>query len=145
MSLWDVRAILREVIAAADLLKSEWGVRSEIWSVTSFSELSSDAYVVDRWNWLHPREAPRRRYITKCLAGDRPIIAATDYVRAYPQLISGFFSAPILSSERTRFFEVDRYAVAFAALRALVSCGVLGRDKAEQAGVAGSRGETADP
>ena len=74
--------ILREVIAAADLLENEFGVVCDIWSCPSFSELRKDGFDAERWNRLHPEDAPRVPYVTACLA-DRvgPVIAATDYVR----------------------------------------------------------------
>ena len=81
-------AILREVIAAAELLAQDWSVGSDVFSVTSFSELAREAAEVERWNRLHPLETARRSHVEQQLPGARPVIAATDYVRAYPQLIA---------------------------------------------------------
>jgi pyruvate dehydrogenase E1 component len=123
-------AILREVIAAAALLAEQFHVSSEIWSVTSFSELAREAADVARWNRLHPRERPRESHLEQCLPGDLPIIAASDYVRAYPQLIAPYLTAQFTAlgtdgfgrsdtrSALRRFFEVDREHVVVAALHA---------------------------
>ena len=77
--------ILREVIAAAELLRDDWGIASEIWSATSFSELAREAREVERFNRLHPDQAAAQSHVARCLAGDAPVVAATDYVRAWPQ------------------------------------------------------------
>ena len=128
-------AILREVMAAAELLSSDWQVDAEVWSATSFSELAREARETERWNRLHPLESARRSYVAGCLDGTAPIVAATDYVCAYPQSI-----APYLNVEFTalgtdgfgrsdtrvglrRFFEVDRHHVVVAALATLARRG----------------------
>jgi pyruvate dehydrogenase E1 component len=123
--------ILREVIAAAELLASEWGVAAEVWSATSFSELARDAREVERFNRLHPTEAARTSHVQRCLAGDTPVIAATDYVRAWPQLIAPYVGAPFTAlgtdgfgrsdtrAALRRFFEIDSHHVVLAALTAL--------------------------
>jgi len=125
-------AILPEVIAAADLLLADFGIASEIFSVTSFAELARDARAVERDNRLHPGGEMRRSHLDVCLDGDAPIIAATDYVRAYPQLISSYVRGRFLalgtdgfgrSDSRGAlrdFFEVDRRHVAVAAIAELV-------------------------
>jgi pyruvate dehydrogenase E1 component len=130
-------AILREVIEAAALLASEWNVSAEVWSVTSFTELAREAREIERWNRLHPTQAARCSWVAECLAGSAPVIAATDYVRAWPQLIASFIEAPFValgtdgfgrSDTRCalrRFFEVDRQHVTVAALHALSRTGVL--------------------
>ncbi|MFY0022270.1 hypothetical protein ABTQ05_20310, partial [Acinetobacter baumannii] len=71
--------ILREVIAAAELLAQDWGVETEVWSATSFSELAREARDVERWNRLHPEATPRRSHVETSLAGAAPVIVATDY------------------------------------------------------------------
>src|SRR5690606_31156546 len=74
--------ILREVIAAAELLETDYGIPADVWSVTSFSELRRDGIDCDRWNLLHPNERPRQSYVQRCFAGlTGPFIAATDYMR----------------------------------------------------------------
>jgi pyruvate dehydrogenase E1 component len=122
--------ILREVIAAATLLAEQFRVSSEIWSVTSFSELAREAAEVARWSRLHPRERPRASHLEQCLPGDSPIIAASDYVRAYPQLIAPYLAAQFTAlgtdgfgrsdtrSALRRFFEIDREHIVVAALDA---------------------------
>jgi pyruvate dehydrogenase E1 component len=132
-------AILREVIAAAALLAEQYRVSSEIWSVTSFSELAREAAEVARWNRLHPRERPRESHLQQCLPGDSPIIAASDYVRAYPQLIAPYLTAGLTvlgtdgfgrsdtRSALRRFFEVDREHIVVAALDAAARPGAVDR------------------
>jgi pyruvate dehydrogenase E1 component len=124
-------AILREVIAAAEMLAAEWNVASEVFSATSFSELARDAREAERWNRLHPAQAPRRSHVEALLAGDAPIVAATDYVRAYPQLVASYLRAPFTAlgtdgfgRSDTRaalrgFFEVTREHIVVAALVAV--------------------------
>jgi pyruvate dehydrogenase E1 component len=124
-------AILREVQAAAELLKQDWQIPSEVWSVTSFTELAREARDVERWSRLHPQEPSRRSYVTECLGGEIPIIAATDYVCAYPQSISPYIEAHFTAlgtdgfgrsdtrAALRRFFEVDRHHITIAALQAL--------------------------
>ena len=124
-------AILREVIAAAAILATEWNVAAEVWSATSFSELAREAREAERFNRLHPAEPARLSHVQRCLAGRAPVIAATDYVRAWPQLIASYLDAPFTalgtdgfgrSDTRAglrRFFEIDRHHVVLAALTAL--------------------------
>lgn len=129
--------ILLEVIAAAELLAKDWSVASEVFSVTSFSELSRDAAAVQRHNRLHPDDAGQRSHVETLLEGDAPVIAATDYVRAYPQLIAPYLRARFLALgtdgfgrsdtrvELRRFFEVDRHSIVLGALQCLVAEGTL--------------------
>jgi pyruvate dehydrogenase E1 component len=133
-------AILREVIGAADILFNDFGIVSELFSVTSFSELARDACAVERHNRLHPTEEPKTSHIEHYLSGDAPIIAATDYVRAYPQLIAPYVGGRLLAlgtdgfgrsdtrAALRKFFEVDRHHIAIAALSALIRGGTLDRD-----------------
>src|SRR5262249_22030408 len=80
--------ILREVIAGAELLERDFGVSADVWSVTSFNELRRDGVETARWNTLHPEAEPRRSYVEQCLSGHTgPVIAATDYMRAYADQI----------------------------------------------------------
>jgi len=132
-------AILREVIAAAELLASDFGIGSEIFSVTSFSELARESRAVERRNRLHPMDEQRESHIAKLLGGDAPIIAATDYVRALPQMIAAYVSARFVAlgtdgfgRSDTRgalrdFFEVDRRHITIATLAALVDEGEFAR------------------
>jgi len=128
-------AILREVIAAQQLLADDWQIEAEVWSATSFSELARDACDSERWNRLHPDQAPRTSHAAQCLAGDAPIVAASDSVRAWPQLIASYLGAPFTAlgtdgfgRSDTRaalrsFFEVDRHQIVLAALTALAAQG----------------------
>jgi pyruvate dehydrogenase E1 component len=132
-------AILREVLAAADLLAQDWGVESDVFSATSFAELSREAREAERASRLHPEDPPRRSHIEALLAGPDPVVAATDYVRAYPQLVAPYVEARFVvlgtdgfgrSDTRAAlrdFFEVDRRHVALAALDALAREGRLER------------------
>ena len=129
--------ILREVIAAAELLALDWQVDAQVWSATSFSELARDAREVERWNRLHPQDASQCSHLQHCLAGDAPIIAASDYVRAWPQLVGSYVQAPFVAlgtdgfgRSDTRaalrdFFEVDRFHIVLAALTALRELGLV--------------------
>jgi pyruvate dehydrogenase E1 component len=120
-------------------LFEDFGVASDIFSVTSFSELAREARLVERHNRHHPLEAPGRSHLSRCLPGTAPIVAATDYVRAYPELIAAHVRAPFVAlgtdgfgRSDTRaalrdFFEVDRKHIAVAALSALVESGHLDR------------------
>jgi len=123
-------AILREVIAAGELLARDWGITAEIWSVTSFSELAKDARECERRR-MFGGDASAESHLEKCLPGEIPVVAATDYVRAYPQLIASYVRAPfaVLGTDGfgrsdTRaalrgFFEIDRHHIVAAAVHAV--------------------------
>jgi Pyruvate dehydrogenase complex, dehydrogenase (E1 ) component len=129
--------ILREVEAAARMLAEDWQVDSEVFSVTSFSELEREARETARQRLHHPQDSIAPSHVEALLAGDAPVVAATDYVRAYPQLIAPYVPAPFTvlgtdgygrSDNRPslrRFFEVDRAYVCVAALRALAAQGTV--------------------
>ncbi|ROT98663.1 pyruvate dehydrogenase (acetyl-transferring), homodimeric type [Marinobacter sp. R17] len=125
-------AILNEVREAAKLLRDDYSVASDVWSVTSFNELARDGQHVDRWNKLHPDDKAKQSYVTKCLEKQKgPVVASTDYMKLYADQIrrwvpthyevlgtDGFGRSD--TRERLRsFFEVDRYHVVVAALSAL--------------------------
>jgi pyruvate dehydrogenase E1 component len=126
-------AILREVIAGAQLLRDDFGVEADIWSVTSFTELAREAQAVERWNLLHPEEKARVPYVTQMLRarGEAPAIVSTDYMRLFAEQIRPFVPGPyrVLGTDgfgRSDFrrrlrahFEVDRHFVAISALKAL--------------------------
>jgi len=128
--------IFREVMAAADLLKSEWGVDSDLWSCPSFNELAREGNAVERFNLLNPTATPRVSHVGRCLADAQgPVIAATDYMRAYAEQIrklvpqryvvlgtDGFGRSDTREKLR-HFFEVDRHWVTVAALKALADDG----------------------
>ncbi len=132
--------ILREVIAAAELLEKEFGVSADIWSCPSFSELRKDGFDCERWNRLHPEAKPRVCHVAACLADSAgPVIASTDYVREYADQIRAFlpegkrytvlgtdgFGRSDTRENLRRFFEVDRYYVAHAAIAALAAEGKM--------------------
>lgn len=130
--------ILREVREAATLLQNNYSISADIWSVTSFNELRRDGLAVERWNRLHPTEAPRLTYVEQNLAErSGPVIAATDYMKLYAeqvrQWVPGNFKALGTdgfgrSDSRRKlrdFFEVDRRWIAYTALTALVENGEL--------------------
>jgi pyruvate dehydrogenase E1 component len=132
-------AILREVLAGADLLAADFGVAADVWSVTSFTELRREGLAVERRNRLHPLAAPERSWVEEQLAGRSggPFVAATDYVRTFADQIrpwvpgryvvlgtDGFGRSDYRRKLRS-FFEVDRHHVAVAALKALADDGIV--------------------
>jgi pyruvate dehydrogenase E1 component len=132
-------AILREVLAGAELLEEDNGVAADVWSVTSFTELRREGMDAERWSRLHPGEERRIPYVEGCLTErEGPVVAATDYMRAFADGIRPFVPRPytVLGTDGfgrsdyratlRRFFEVDRHHVAVAALSALVADGSLG-------------------
>jgi pyruvate dehydrogenase E1 component len=140
-------AILREVIAGAELLENDFGVAADIWSVTSFTELRRQGLSVERWNMLHPAEQAQVPFVTKSLAarGDGPVIASTDYMMAFADQIRPYVpgSYKVLGTDGygrsdyrhklRRHFEVDRHYVALAALKALADENKLPSTKALEA------------
>jgi pyruvate dehydrogenase E1 component len=133
-------SILREVLAAAELLERDWGVAANVWSCPSFNELARDGAAAERWNLLHPDAAPRASFVAQQLerhAG--PVVASTDYVRLFAEQIRPYLpkgrSYRVLGTDgfgrsdtRTklrRHFEVDRHFVVLAALRSLADEGAL--------------------
>jgi pyruvate dehydrogenase E1 component len=125
-------AILNEVIKAQALLE-KYGVAADVWSATSYNELYRDAHRAERWNLLHPGETPRVPYVTECLAGaPGVVIAASDYLKSQPDMISRWIGKPIVtlgtdgfgrSEDRAslrNFFEVDARHITAATLSTLV-------------------------
>ena len=138
--------ILREVLAGAELLESDFGVAADVWSVTSFTELRRDGLEVERWNMLHPEAEPRKAYVSECLSGrEGPAVASTDYIRAFADQIRQWVPGPyrILGTDGfgrsdfrralRRFFEVDRHYVAVAALKELADGGQLDAKRVKEA------------
>src|SRR5208282_6585614 len=130
--------ILREAIAAADLLKNDFGVAADVWSVPSFTELRREGLEVERWNMLHPTEPRRQSHVETCLAGtEGPVIAAIDYMKAFADQIRAFvprryrvlgtdgFGRSDYRRDLRAFFEVDRHYVTIAALSALAEEGTV--------------------
>ncbi|MBN4665089.1 pyruvate dehydrogenase (acetyl-transferring), homodimeric type [Pandoraea nosoerga] len=138
--------IFNEVIAAAEMLKNDWGVESDLWSCPSFTELAREGNDVARYNLLHPTETPRLSHVEKCLNETRgPVIASTDYIRTYADQIRPFVRGRYVvlgtdgygrsdTREKLRhFFEVDRNWVTVAALKALADEGTLPASKVAEA------------
>ena len=138
--------ILQEVIAGAELLKADFGVEADIWSCPSFNLLHRDAIEAERFNRLHPLEAEKVPFVTSQLQGhDGPVIAATDYIRSYADRIRAYipndyhvlgtdgFGRSDSRANLRRFFEVDRYNVAVAALSALAEQGKVSKETVQQA------------
>jgi len=138
--------ILREVLAAADLLQRDFNVAADVWSVTSFNELRRDGIDAERWNLLHPDAEPRLPYVTAQLAdSEGPIVAATDYIRTYADQIRPYltrrysvlgtegFGRSDMRSQLRKFFEVNRWYVAVAALKALADDGALPLSRVREA------------
>jgi pyruvate dehydrogenase E1 component len=130
-------SILREVEAAAEILANDYGVAAGVWSATSFTQLRRDGLATDRWNRLHPEQAPRKSYVEQCLdPHSGPVVASTDYMKAFPDSIrpwikgrsytvlgtDGFGRSDTRAALR-HFFEVDRHHVVVAALAALAKEG----------------------
>ena len=138
--------ILREVIAAADLLEQDWGVSADIWSATSFNELRREGLDVQRWNMLHPEKPQKESWVEKCLnKAEGPVIASTDYMKAFADQIRAFvpqrfvalgtdgFGRSDSREALRRHFEVDRHYVVLATLKALADDGKLPASKAAEA------------
>jgi pyruvate dehydrogenase E1 component len=130
--------IFLEVVAAADLLKADWGVDADLWSCPSFTELARDGMTVERQNLLHPTAKAQVSHVTQCLAATQgPVIAATDYIRTFAEQIRAYvprrytvlgtdgFGRSDTREKLRSFFEVDRYHVTIAALKALADEGTL--------------------
>jgi pyruvate dehydrogenase E1 component len=130
--------ILREAIAAAELLRKDWGVESDLWSCPSFTELARDGNAQTRWNMLNPTAKPRPSHVETCLKDTAgPVIAATDYTRAFAEQIRAFvprryvvlgtdgFGRSDTREKLRHFFEVDRQYIAIAALKALADDGAV--------------------
>ena len=139
-------AILPEVIRAAEVLESKYGIGADVWSVTSYGELYRDGHACERWNMLHPGDTPRTPYVSQCLK-DAPgvFVAASDYVKALPDSIDRWLPRPLVtlgtdgfgrSESRAAlrdFFEVDYRYVVVATLTALARDGAVDASIPQQA------------
>jgi len=154
--------ILREVEAAAELLEKDWGVSADLWSATSFTELRRDGMAVERWNMLHPEGKQKISFVEKTLkerpAG--PVVAASDYIKTFADQIRPYvpkdrvyrvlgtdgFGRSDSRAKLRHFFEVNRYFVTIAALKALADQGEgKSRTVAEAIKKYGVDPEKADP
>ena len=138
--------ILRESIAAAEMLEKDFGVAADVWSVTSFNELRREGLDAERWNMLHPEAKPRLSYVEECL-GKRngPVIASTDYMKSYADQIRSFlpkrfkvlgtdgFGRSDTRKKLRGFFEVDRNYITVAALKALAEEGTIAASEVTRA------------
>jgi pyruvate dehydrogenase E1 component len=139
-------AILPEVIRAQEVLESKYNVGTDVWSVTSYSELYREGHAAERWNMLHPADTARVPYVTQCLA-DAPgvLIAASDYVKALPDSIDRWLPRPLTTlgtdgfgrsesrASLREFFEVDYRYVILATLAALAREGKIEPSIVQQA------------
>ncbi|MEI6300658.1 MAG: pyruvate dehydrogenase (acetyl-transferring), homodimeric type [Betaproteobacteria bacterium] len=132
--------ILREVIAAAELLEKDWDVASDIWSCPSFTELRREGHEVERWNLLHPTDPVKKSHVEQCLEKhDGPVIASTDYMKAFADQIRPFmpkgrgfrvlgtdgFGRSDTRDMLRQHFEVNRHWVVLAALKSLADEGAI--------------------
>ena len=137
--------LMGEALAAADLLKKDWGVEPGVWNVTSFSELRRDAEEVERWNLMNPDKQLKRSHLEESLSKNNvPTIAVSDYVKMVSEQIGPYVPGPYYSlgtdgfgRSETRealrkFFEVDRYYIVLTTIRALAIEGSLGMDVVEK-------------
>lgn len=132
-------SILREVMAAGELLLADFGVSSDVWSATSLTELRRAGQAAERWNLLHPEQPPRSNHVQDCLKDQvGPVVVATDYMKIYADQIRPFvdgrrfvalgtdgFGQSDTRETLRRFFEVDRHFIVLAALKALADDGEL--------------------
>ncbi|MEQ8205890.1 MAG: pyruvate dehydrogenase (acetyl-transferring), homodimeric type, partial [Woeseia sp.] len=138
--------ILREVIGAAELLEKDFGIPSDVWSVTSFNELRREALAVERWNQLHPEHPKKKTYVETCLADRKgPYIAATDYMKIVPDQIQRWVPGSYVTlgtdgygrsdarKALRQHFEVDKRYIAVTALKALADDGALDQKTVSQA------------
>ncbi|MBX2824474.1 MAG: pyruvate dehydrogenase (acetyl-transferring), homodimeric type [Gammaproteobacteria bacterium] len=138
--------ILREVMEGAELLKQDWDIDADIWSITSYNELARDGLATERWNMMNPNETPRVPYITQQLGdSDEPVISSTDYMKVYADQVRQYVPATFITlgtdgfgrsdtREKLRsFFEVDRYYVVVAALHGLAESNKIPSAKVAEA------------
>ena len=138
--------IFREVIAAAEMLKKDWGVESDLWGCPSFTELAREGHATARWNMLHPTDKQKVSHVEQCLKDTRgPVVAATDYVKLFAEQIRAFvprryvvlgtdgFGRSDTREKLRHFFEVDRNWVTVASLKALADEGQIDGAKVAEA------------
>ena len=140
VQLFGSGTILREAIAAQELLASEFGIEANVWSVTSYTELRREAMSVERWNLMHPEDPPKQTYLTKVLHDeDGPVVAASDYMKIHADQVREFipqkyyvlgtdgFGRSDSRANLREFFEVNRYYICLVALKALADEGSISR------------------
>ena len=132
VQLFGSGSILNETIKAAEILSKDFGIDSDVWSITSYSEIQRDGAEILRWNQLHPDKKPKETYIQKCLKGrSGPVIAASDYIRSHvdqirPYINSSFYTLGTdgygrsdTRKELRKFFEVNKESIIVNTLSAL--------------------------
>ena len=138
ISLFGSGPLMGEVIEANKLLENDWGIKSDIWSITSYSEIRKDAESISRWNMNHPNENPQTSFLESTISNNEiPVVAVSDYIKMVPNQISPYIKNPFYvlgtdgfgrsdTRENLRhFFEVDRFYIVLTAIRALAIEGVL--------------------
>ena len=138
-------SIMQQVFRARDILQDEFGVAADIYSAPSYKMLRTDALAAHRWNRLHPAEKPRVPYVTKMLAGDTPVIAASDWMKLHADQIAQFVDAPFEAlgtdgygrsdtrESLRRYFEVDAECIAATAMYQLSLAGKVKPAEAQKA------------
>jgi len=138
--------ILREVIAAAEILDKDWSIDADIWSVTSYNELRREALEIDRWNRMHPLKEAKVSYIEKCLKNHRgPVLSATDYIKGYSDQIRKWipgrydvlgtdgFGRSDTRAQLRKYFEVNAEYIVVSALKSLADEGQFPAGKVQEA------------
>ena len=137
--------ILREVLNAAEILSKEYGIDSDIWSVTSFNELRKDGMETERWNLLNPDEKKKKSYVEKCLAKrEGPVFAASDYIRSFSDQLRPYVNKPfysfgtdgteeVIHEKSEKVFEVDKEHIVAYTLSALAKEQLIASKHAEKA------------
>jgi len=138
--------LMGEALAAAKILKDDWNIEPAIWNVTSFSELRREAEEVERWNLLHPNEKPKESHLeSKLKKHEIPTVAVSDYVKMVSEQISPYVPGPYYAlgtdgfgrsdtrENLRQFFEVDRYYIVLAAIRALAISGTFLKENIQEA------------
>jgi pyruvate dehydrogenase E1 component len=146
VQLFGSGTILREVIAAADMLRDDWGIAADVWSVTSYNELAREARDCERYNMLNPGKKQRTSYVEQQLTGRfGPVIASSDYVRNVPEQIRQFvpmtytvlgtdgFGRSDTRKQLRKHFEVNSNYVTLAALKTLADAGTIDAAKVKEA------------
>lgn len=153
-------SILRESMAAKELLENDWGVAANVWSCPSFNELARDGQQAERWSLLNPTQAPRKSFVCQQLEGSAgPVIASTDYMKAFSEQIRPFmpagrryktlgtdgFGRSDFRSKLREHFEINRHYIVVSALKALADDGVISTQKVQDAmdayGIDGSKND----
>ena len=138
-------SMVKEVMEATRLLKEDWQIESDVWSVTSYSELHREAEDKSRWNILHPEDVNQKSYVDSCLKIENgPVIAVSDYVKLVAEQIAPYIKCPFMAlgtdgfgrsetrKELRKFFEINRYYIIMTAIESLSNEGVLEKQKVQE-------------